>query len=75
GNFPESFLLEGRREGGTEDAWQVVMPRTKLGPDAVHAFNVDSGMAGLAGGLRDLKLTIFPDGGVSRLRVWGHALC
>ncbi len=50
-------------------AWRVLLPEQKLGPDAVHTFAAE---------LTDdqplnlVRLNIFPDGGVSRLRLYGR---
>jgi allantoicase len=43
-----------------------VLPRTRLEADRVHTFDIASG-----GPCVDhVRLSIYPDGGVSRLRVW-----
>ena len=76
GNFPESCSLEACRfEGATSEAltdlsvpWTTVLPRTKLQAHTRHLFDrelLDTGVAS------HLRFSIFPDGGVSRLRVYG----
>jgi len=77
GNFPESASLEGCRRGdaaldaelartGTDIAWQPILPRTRLEADRVHTFEIAPG----APMVDHVRLNIFPDGGVSRLRLW-----
>jgi allantoicase len=48
--------------------WDVLLPRMKLEPDTRHFY--ESELKGV-GECTHLRLNIFPDGGVSRLRVWG----
>lgn len=50
-------------------AWRVLLPEQKLGPDAVHTF-----VAEITDDqpLNLVRLNIFPDGGVSRLRLFGR---
>ncbi|HEV8426820.1 MAG TPA: allantoicase [Pyrinomonadaceae bacterium] len=76
GNFPESCSLEAcNLPNATIDAltelsapWASVLPRTKLQAHTRHFFDkelLDTGVAS------HLRFSIFPDGGVSRLRVHG----
>jgi allantoicase len=78
GNFPESCSLEACNEPGLSAekltdlsvAWTNVLSRTKLQAHTRHLFAeelVD------AGRVTHLRFNIFPDGGVSRLRVYGIA--
>jgi allantoicase len=46
-------------------AWSVLLPRTRLQPDTAHRFGVDGDEA------THVRLDIFPDGGVARLRLFG----
>ncbi|MFL6541466.1 MAG: hypothetical protein ACJ8HU_11955 [Chthoniobacterales bacterium] len=46
------------------------MPRTKLQADTRHFFEKE---LAATGEFTHLRLNIYPDGGVSRLRVWGTA--
>jgi allantoicase len=64
GNYPDTASIEGRRSG---DEWFEVLPRTKLQAHTRHMFVDVNG-----GPLTQLRLNVFPDGGVSRLRV--HAV-
>jgi allantoicase len=76
GNFPESARLEGclaanaRLSDFTDGtvAWKELLPRTKLSADHRHEFR-DEVLD--RGAMTHVRLSIFPDGGVSRLRVWG----
>jgi allantoicase len=80
GNYPESCSLESavvqdERGGVSADSttvrvpWQSVLARTPLQPDARHVFD-----SALTPGVRatHVRLNIFPDGGISRLRVYGE---
>ena len=46
-------------------AWSVLLPRTRLQPDTAHRFLVEGAEA------THVRLDIFPDGGVARLRLFG----
>jgi allantoicase len=48
-----------------ESAWCDLLPRVRLLPDTPHRFRVDGGPA------THVRLNIFPDGGVARLRLYG----
>ena len=49
--------------------WQTLLPEQKLEMDAVHTFT--DGIARL-GPITHVRFNVFPDGGVSRLRLWGR---
>jgi allantoicase len=75
GNFPESASLEGcvaprasLAELG-EATWQELLPRTKLRPHARHLF---ARQLTATGPFTHVRLRIYPDGGVSRLRLHGR---
>lgn len=76
GNYPDTCSLEGcYQHAGTGDelskpeiAWQEILPRTKLQAHAEHFFENE---LHARGPFTHVRLNIFPDGGVSRLRVWG----
>jgi allantoicase len=78
GNYPDTASLEGCRTIETRlpalasDAagWQEVLPRTKLRPH--HRHFLARGL-GARGPFTHLRFRIYPDGGVSRLRVHGRA--
>ena len=67
GNFPDTASIEGSTDG---DNWSELLPRTKLHAHTRHVF-VDELEA--RGPFTQLRMNVFPDGGVSRLRVWGKA--
>ena len=67
GNFPESFSLEARHDPETE--WTEVVPRTKLRAHARHLYGKE---LRARGPFTHVRLRIYPDGGVSRLRVHGR---
>lgn len=78
GNFPESCSLEGVLIQGDVPAsfltsrsldWQTILPRTKLDAHTRHHFDQEL----VAGGpYSHVRLSIYPDGGVSRLRLFGR---
>ncbi len=76
GNFPESCSLEACNASGlTAEAlndpaasWKSVLPRTKLQAHTRHYFENEVLDAGT---VTHIRFNIFPDGGVSRLRVYG----
>ena len=77
GNYPESCSLEGcdAPEWATEPAalddcpWTELLPRTKLQAHTRHLFNDE---VKDVGALTHVRFNIYPDGGVSRLRLYGR---
>lgn len=73
GNYPNSASLEGcLASGGALDrlmsaAWSQILPQTKLSANRRHYFS----KLRTAGAVSHVRLNIFPDGGVSRLRIYG----
>jgi allantoicase len=67
GNYPDTASIEGSRDGET---WTELLPRTKLQAHTRHFF-LDELLAD--GPFTHLRLNVYPDGGVSRMRVWGVA--
>jgi len=67
GNYPDTASIDGSRDGET---WTELLPRTKLQAHTRHFF-MDELMSD--GPFTHLRLNVFPDGGVSRMRVWGTA--
>jgi allantoicase len=63
GNAPGTAALTGLGPDGEIP----LLPRTRLQPDTRHRF-VLSG----ARGVEQVRLDIFPDGGMARLRLWGR---
>jgi allantoicase len=74
GNYPESASVDGCLTPGstlemlTSAAWTEILPRVKLGPHRRHFFSKELRKAGT---VSHVRLNIYPDGGVSRLRVYG----
>lgn len=72
GNYPESCSLEGGvSNGGDLEAieWNELLPDSKLQAHARHTFSEE--LADL-GAITHVRFNIFPDGGVSRLRLYGR---
>lgn len=73
GNYPEQFSLEACGVGSDDrlgDAeWTELIPATDLEGDAKASFDVDGSPR-----VTHLRLNIYPDGGVARLRVEGSAV-
>lgn len=67
GNYPDTASIDGSRDG---ENWIELLPRTKLQAHTRHFF-IDE--LATAGPFTHLRVNVFPDGGVSRLRVWGTA--
>jgi allantoicase len=71
GNAPASVSVRGvdAREGGVRDleAWLDLLPRTRVQPDTRHLFPVEP-----APPVTHVRLDVFPDGGLARLRVLGE---
>ncbi|HVT02008.1 MAG TPA: allantoicase [Thermoanaerobaculia bacterium] len=74
GNYPDAASIEGCRieaDSSPESAeWTDVLPRTKLQAHTRHLFNEELVQRGP---WTHLRLNVYPDGGVSRLRVHGLA--
>jgi len=74
GNFPESCSLDACRIAGAALAdlstadWQELLPRTKLEADRCHTFEEELKPLGP---VTHVRLNIYPDGGVARLRLIG----
>ncbi|HUE81620.1 MAG TPA: allantoicase [Pyrinomonadaceae bacterium] len=76
GNYPESCALEACYSvGATPESlsdlsvpWKTLLPRTTLQAHTRHLFAEELTDVGIASHVR---FNIFPDGGVSRLRIYG----
>ncbi len=74
GNYPDSCLIEGCMSDNDEAVkenqheWNVILPQQKLSADAEHEFikEIDGNDK-----YSHVRLSIFPDGGISRLRLFG----
>ncbi|MFI5937245.1 allantoicase [Actinoplanes sp. NPDC051494] len=76
GNYPPAASLEGCAMEGYPDAgqladatWVPLVPRSPLAGDSQNLFTVDSRQR-----FTHVRLNIFPDGGVARLRVHGEVV-
>lgn len=75
GNFPESCSLEACELAGSFDlseleraAWVEIVPKSALQGNSKNPFAVADGRR-----FTHVRLNIFPDGGVARLRIHGEA--
>jgi allantoicase len=79
GNYPESARVESIDATGASAgalladgaSWRELVPQTPLRADVAHVFVAPDLTPTVASHVR---LSIFPDGGVARLRVWGEPL-
>lgn len=80
GNYPESCLIEGAslltsafdlaENNSDQIHWFTLIPRTKLGPDREVTLSVVEECMGKR--VTHVRVTMFPDGGISRIRVFGR---
>ena len=76
GNYPDRCSIQASaRAHGTPaeiaaqaESWPVMLPEVKLSADTMHTFRDE--LAAM-GPVRFVRLNIFPDGGISRLRLMG----
>ena len=69
GNYPPGAMLEAAycADGNIDKAeWKTVIGDTKLGPDAHHLLTAHD-----VGPVNIVRLNIYPDGGIARLRLFG----
>lgn len=78
GNFPQGVRVEGctireneQVAGAKDKRWVEILGVKKMGPDAVHEFS-ERDLTNVQGQeYTHMKLTMIPDGGVKRFRVFG----
>ena len=75
GNYPDRFSLEATRCSpatvpAADAAWQTVIPETPLHADREHMF-INEIVAAQKQEFTHVRINIFPDGGISRLRIYG----
>ncbi|HEV7307948.1 allantoicase [Ensifer sp.] len=81
GNFPDACSLQAADLGETACElasaitassmfWQEVLPAQKLSADSVHTYGTDAMLR--RGPVSHVRFNIYPDGGVSRLRIFGR---
>jgi allantoicase len=74
GNYPDTCLLEGCSTDydsildSEAVQWETILPQTKLQADFEHYFEKE--IVG-KNSYTHVRLTIFPDGGISRMRLFG----
>ncbi len=71
GNYPDTFTLEGTNSATddlTKAKWTMLIERTKLQADHEHHYEEE---VSCKEPVTHVRLSIFPDGGVSRMRLWG----
>ncbi|QDL90704.1 allantoicase [Paroceanicella profunda] len=78
GNYPDRAGLQAAEvRFGTDDSiitqsmfWPTLLEPQKMHPAEIHTFGAEALNA--IGTVTHLKLNIFPDGGIGRLRIWGR---
>jgi allantoicase len=76
GNYPDSCVIEGTVLAVEDEnklntdavKWTTILPQSKLSADHEHYFEKE--ITG-KGPFTHVRLTILPDGGISRMRLWG----
>ena len=76
GNYPDTCSIEGcaapdasiKELIDSNVRWRKILPKTKLRANEQHLFARELGKID---NCTHVRLNIYPDGGVSRLRVWG----
>jgi allantoicase len=75
GNYPDRVSLEAAMFDNSADAlaadeqWQVLLPEQKLAMDKQHYFGKELRDVGR---ISHVRMSIYPDGGISRLRLHGR---
>jgi allantoicase len=77
GNYPDSCMLEGchlateneDKIRSNEITWKTILTQVKLGADQEHFFEEELVSKDV---FSHVRLSIFPDGGISRMRLWGR---
>jgi len=78
GNYPDRCSIQAARIENTSDSdivagagrWEKLMDEQKLQMDHVHTF--EAGAINDIGPITHIRLNIFPDGGISRIRIFGQ---
>lgn len=75
GNAPDYVTIEGTMQRGDlpteikESEWTVIIEKMRLQPHKQHSYKKEIKNVGP---FNYVKITIAPDGGVSRVRIYGH---
>ncbi|NOZ32514.1 MAG: allantoicase [Alphaproteobacteria bacterium] len=83
GNYPHSCAVQGTNFGAVTseldeaevaaaENWPLLLEKCELGPDRVHDFDHETLVS--HGPVTHVRLAIFPDGGISRLRIFGKVV-
>jgi allantoicase len=74
GNYPVAASIEACHSLDLQvsdiTGWNEILPATNLKSDSHHYLSISSGQA-----YTHVRLNIYPDGGLARLRVYGQPLC
>eukprot|EP00933_Yihiella_yeosuensis_P023060 TRINITY_DN18019_c0_g2_i2.p1 TRINITY_DN18019_c0_g2~~TRINITY_DN18019_c0_g2_i2.p1 ORF type:complete len:404 (-),score=87.30 TRINITY_DN18019_c0_g2_i2:336-1547(-) len=65
----EHFATEKDQD---QKEWKTLLPRSRLGPHQSHNFKLQTKELSKAGPATHLRITIFPDGGIARIRAYGR---
>lgn len=72
GNYPDSCSIEGAYSTGSvsdsDTKWSTILPKQKLSADSIHEFTTDIVKHAP---ITHVRLSMYPDGGISRLRLFG----
>lgn len=77
GNYPDSCSIECCNSTNDEAVlndkveWQILLPKQKLSANNEHYFKEEINKQNA---ITHIRLNIFPDGGISRLRVFGNII-
>jgi len=79
GNYPDSCLLEGCNISVKDEnklhtpsiQWTTILPQLKLSADTEHYFEKEILSKNI---FTHIRLSIFPDGGISRMRLFGKII-
>lgn len=70
GNFPQRIKVEGVKSSAQVptdgETWGLLVGESKTGPDAEHVYDVSCESP-----ITHVKVTMIPDGGIKRIRVFG----
>jgi allantoicase len=80
GNYPKAITVEGLNaenviiNGANDSRWEMLVPESQTSPGKEHEYLRLKGLADISSTqvFTHVKLTIIPDGGVKRLRVFGR---
>lgn len=76
GNYPDRVSIQAASLNQPAEAalvaqslyWRTLLPETPVGPDQIHRFEPEA----FAEPITHIRVNAIPDGGISRIRLWGH---